>query len=146
MKVLFLDVDGVLNTDKTRRDNGLEFIDPIRVNLVNDIVDRTGCEVVLSSSWRVFFKQEKLHKMFKEAGLKKPLHDFTPVARAPDGRGDEIMRWLEDQGEVTFAIVDDDVFDITPIFSEDVVVQTNDDDGLTPEHAENLIKILGGGS
>ena len=55
VKVLFLDIDGVVNNEYTRRKFG-DFItlDPARVALVQRIVRNTGCEIVLSSSWRLF--------------------------------------------------------------------------------------------
>jgi len=50
VKVLFLDIDGVVNNEHTRKKFG-DFItlDPARVALVQRIVRNTGCEIVLSS-------------------------------------------------------------------------------------------------
>ena len=59
MKVIFLDVDGVLNSDEyfDRIQNldieGIESdIDINKVKLLKKAVDTTGAKVVLSSSWR----------------------------------------------------------------------------------------------
>lgn len=51
MKILFLDVDGVLNGHE-RHDNGYCGIDENRVRYLDLIVERTGCRIVLASAWR----------------------------------------------------------------------------------------------
>ena len=49
-KVIFLDCDGVLNSDKTLYEsNSLE--DDLILNL-KELVDKTGAKLILSSSWR----------------------------------------------------------------------------------------------
>lgn len=64
MKIIFLDVDGVLNTSKTFKrvydlfkntgKKELE-IDLFRLEYLKQIIDQTGAKIVLSSSWRRFF-------------------------------------------------------------------------------------------
>ena len=46
MKVIFLDIDGVLNIDSDRT------ISVEKIKLLSTIIKQTGAEVVLSSSWR----------------------------------------------------------------------------------------------
>ena len=46
-KVIFLDIDGVLN-----QDNGGPKIEECYVKLLAHIVEETGAELILSSSWR----------------------------------------------------------------------------------------------
>ena len=61
MKVIFLDVDGVLNTPKfIRRQSSFSSIDPVLVDIVVHIVNKTGCKIVLSSSWRVDENDKKI--------------------------------------------------------------------------------------
>jgi hypothetical protein len=53
-KILFLDIDGVVNNSKSHEKysyRGMLGIDPNLAFLVGKIVLDTGCEVVLSSSW-----------------------------------------------------------------------------------------------
>lgn len=59
MKIIFLDVDGVLNSDeyieKTKKLNiqGIESeVDPEKITLLRNAIVETGAKVVLSSSWR----------------------------------------------------------------------------------------------
>ena len=108
MKVLFLDIDGVVNNEHTRRKFGhLITLDPARVALVQRIVRNTGCEIVLSSSWRLFqnCRDELERKICKFA-------DITPILHAP--RGYEIKVWLTRHPEIEHYAILDDAASILP--------------------------------
>src|SRR6516164_2653766 len=103
VKVLFLDIDGVVNNKHTKENfKGLIMgIDPAMAALVQRIVRNTGCEVVLSSSWRLYqySRDEVERKVCKFA-------DITPILYAP--RGYEIKAWLTLHPEIQhYAILDD---------------------------------------
>ena len=73
-KYLFLDIDGVLNSVSWYREEWNKNhvypqgdFDPKCVELVNRIVEETGCKVVVSSSWRT---ESNLQSIFDKAGLK----------------------------------------------------------------------------
>ena len=66
MKVVFLDVDGVLNTSKTFERVYYSFkntgkkeleIDSFRLEYLREIIDETDSKLVLSSTWRRFFEK-----------------------------------------------------------------------------------------
>lgn len=95
--VLFLDVDGVLNSATFFAENPpmpVTSVDPKAVRRIQRVVEATGALVVLSSSWR-----------------KQP-EDLTPTLTdrmAAPARCDEILAWLDEHSEVTqYAIIDDD--------------------------------------
>lgn len=151
--VLFLDFDGVLNTRSGRIANGIEHICPQRVELVNQIVERTGCAVVVSSTWRLLFSPkplfdlqqiEAMQQILDAAGAKFAVYGVTPtIENSPrwPTRGDEIQKWLDDRPEETgpFASVDDEA----PMgHLEHRCVRTNDQDGLTQAHVERLVTLL----
>lgn len=54
IKVIFLDVDGVLNSDRTVRktQGGYTFVDNRQMKNLKHIINMTGAKVVLSSDWR----------------------------------------------------------------------------------------------
>ena len=54
MKVVFLDIDGVLNDDTTpsRTKSRLIFVDREKLLRLKRIVAATGAKIVLSSTWR----------------------------------------------------------------------------------------------
>lgn len=141
MKVLFLDIDGVVNCATTKqRHRGFIGIDPYMAFLVGKIVlDVPDLKVVLSSSWRTFH-DDGVEEISRQV---TPIHDVTPSPwydRESDHhsmRGEEIQKWLDEHQEVTtYAIVDDD----TRILAEQLpnFFQTFWDTGITPEIAQKI--------
>jgi hypothetical protein len=104
MKVLFLDIDGVVNNATTTQRSGLFVgIDPLLAFRVGKIQLDTGCEVVLSSAWRLFpdGRAEVEQRVV-------PIMDITPDLEGKTDRGCEVLAWLKDHPEVTHhAILDD---------------------------------------
>lgn len=104
MKVLFLDIDGVVNSRATTSfKNKLYPVDPHMAFMVGKIQLDTDCQVVLSSSWR--------HHPDGVAAVEKSIvkiYDKTPMLNA-GVRGHEIQAWLDKHPEVErYAILDDD--------------------------------------
>lgn len=134
MKVLFLDIDGVCNCESTRqRSRGFIGIDPHMAFRVGKIVLDTGCQVVLSSSWRHFEggREEVDQQVYKTL-------DITPTA-ASGFRGDEINMWLKDHPEVTrYAILDDD----SDFHPDQPLFKTTWQTGITDEVAQALTAYL----
>lgn len=134
MKVLFLDFDGVLNSqqsahfwhnkrDQSKWENEMysswqgtlfeylahEFC-PIALSNMEELMRRIpDLKIVVSSTWRMGNSVEDLKKILAPVKLvSDAIIDKTPVFR--DGpRGNEIQDWLNRHPEVTeFVIVDDD--------------------------------------
>ena len=152
MKIVFLDVDGVLNYIGCKSHTyGYYFVEDNKIKLLKEIIDRTEAQIVLSSSWRVErfdkykftkpYKYKLYHKLVKklnEYGLTILSH--TPVLH--EWRGKEIDQWLKSwEGEVieNFVILDDR-YDMDPYM--DKLVQTSLSVGLTRETVEQAVKIL----
>ncbi len=171
MKVIFLDIDGVLNTTQTFRDIHQEFvetgkrrieIDLNRLSLLKEIVDKTGAVIVLSSSWRNLGKMsngnyiplnEKMTsfiRLLEAYGLS--IYDITP--RDPRGiRQNEIDKWLEDKEVEQFIVLDDDSYDLQKFLhkeliktsftaDDEMVKDMNDCTGLCEHHVQEAIKKL----
>lgn len=134
MKILFLDIDGVVNcSTTTQRHRGFIGIDPHMAFLVGKIQLDTGCEVVLSSSWR--------HSKEGKSEVRKQVVKFIDCTPTSDSgfRGNEITQWLSEHPEVTrHAILDDDsdFYDDQPLFRTDWRT------GLTLEIANEVIEYL----
>lgn len=134
MKILFLDIDGVVNCKTTlQRHRGFIGIDPYMAFLVGKIMLDTDCQVVLSSSWRHFPDgREEVERQVCQ------ILDITPQPTTGI-RGDEIAAWLEKHPEVEkYAILDDnsDFHDDQPLF------QTSWEIGITPEIAAAVTNHL----
>ena len=114
MKVIFLDIDGVLNSDEYfDKIEGLNIegiekqIDVEKIKLLKRAVEETGSNVVLSSSWRYTRNAQYLKQLLLEYGI---LADSTPFMK--NKRGEEIKGWLEEHKDTEdFVILDDEIFD-----------------------------------
>ena len=114
MKIIFLDVDGVLNSDeyfdkiKNLDIQGIERdIDVEKIKLLKKAIDATGAEVVLSSSWRYTRNAQYLKELLLKYGI---YVDSTPYIQ--NERGLEIRKWLSEHQDVEdFVILDDEIFE-----------------------------------
>lgn len=150
MKVVFLDVDGVLNnidTFKKRKDiynkSGVIIprIDFYRVEFLKEIVDNTDAKIVISSIWRKYENDLKeLKEVFDLYDLE--IYDITGIDK--NGiRENEIIDWLNKNDVDSFVILDDETSDL--IHLEKYVVKTRFDGlatGLLCEHIPYAINIL----
>lgn len=111
-KVIFLDIDGVMNhlgTGGDRRRGLVSWLDPGNVAVLNEIVRSTGAVVVLSSSWRLTMSLTALQEAFAEAGCVARLVGITPDIDQRR-RVREISAWLAQQVEppARYVIIDDE--------------------------------------
>lgn len=144
MKVIFLDIDGVLNSvDFLPEELALGWdgwkanIDPARVAKLNDLVMASDATVVLSSTWRFHFPAATMTRMLRECGASFDLHSVTPTHTK--GRVDGIYAWIHLHGEPkAWVCIDDD-----PNCMEcgDHWVRTVD--GLEDEHVAEALAKLG---
>ena len=147
MKVLFLDVDGVLNSTRSCIANGgygwignhtsWEQLDPVAVKLIRKLCEETDCKVVLSSSWRILATQQDIVAFEKFLGVE--IVGETPQKKGI--RGEEIKEWIDKNSPEVYAIVDDDS-DMLPE-QHDVFIQTTHSDGLSFQNFLDLKTILG---
>jgi hypothetical protein len=114
MKVIFLDIDGVLNCPKTPNPRKFPYvIDDGLLARFRQLIERTGASVVLSSTWRY-----DPAGIFSAKHYGVPFIDITPDM--PDEpRCKEILTWIRNHPEVTrYAVIDDedDELDGLPFF------------------------------
>lgn len=106
MKLLFLDIDGCLNSYKTRILYGhkktVETLDPIALDLIKKIVDETKCVICLSSEWRLYHDFMKLGKQLDLPILFETIHDDSMT------RSEQIQEVLEALKPDKYAIIDDE--------------------------------------
>ena len=152
MKAIFLDVDGVLNSDEyfdsvsDSDDDSIENeIDMDKIKLLKEAVDLTDAQVVLSSSWRYTRKAQSLRELLIENGI---VTDVTPFLQ--NKRGLEIKSWLKNNPDVDdFVILDDEVFDSYDDFLLSKLIKTSDFNGkgfgrgLLPKDVDKIVKQLG---
>lgn len=133
-RILFLDVNGVLNS---RDDCGLEGLGDSHLCELKRIVDEARCQIVLTSSWRLADDlTTKLRLAFKRHGVPVWI-DSTPDLI---DRAEEVQAWLRVNGPCVCVIVDDDCegFGATGLR----LVQTSVKHGLTAERATEVISAF----
>ena len=135
-KVIFLDIDGVLNCQRTSNPRHLPYIiDDALLTRLRQLVDRTDASVVLSSTWR--YDPAGIFSA-KRYGI--PFIDVIPdLPHEP--RRKEILQWLQEHPEVTRYIViddEDDDLDRLPLF------QPSSRTGLTEEIVTGAADYLNG--
>lgn len=146
MKIIFLDIDGVLNSEETvkrriRSDKGFIGIDPYLVAIFNRIIFAIDAKIVLSSSWRILpdSQQEVRDRVMDFIDMTK--HPFQKENGEWSVRGDEIQEWLSRHPEVTkYAILDDDTDGMRQ--HGDNYFRTYWEEGLTEEIAKKVVDHL----
>lgn len=152
MKIIFLDIDGVLVTrrhlsslmqsgQRFSDGMGLSLFDPICVENFIRIINETNAQIVISSTWRMM--PDAVDIVWAERKMPGRIVSVTP--RSSSGRrGEEIQRWFEvhkDNFDVErFVIIDDEVADMGEMLPH--VVKTTWMSGLTQELADEIINRL----
>ena len=150
MKIIFLDIDGVVNcwNTKERAPSKVVGVEQRLIAYIKEIVDATGTKVVLSSTWRKdwvlnLFNGKDWDYLCEEFA-KQNLYffDYTPI-RSDSHRGKEIKEWLENTSYdvSSYVIIDDEMFDIKDLH-EGHMVQTSFNDGIQPGAVKVAIEIL----
>jgi len=136
MRVLFLDIDGVLRTT-----GHIDILEPALILNLKRIVEEAKVEIVLSSDWRKkFIDRQMVIDQLGFFGLK--LFDCTSVRLSHRIRWCEIQEWLDEHKEVErFVIVDDDEDARIPD-NPNTFFFTDWKKGLTKEKADEIIKFF----
>ncbi|KKM82776.1 hypothetical protein LCGC14_1316150 [marine sediment metagenome] len=163
MSIIFLDIDGVLNSFEKHADLnvphstwcpevmnafGIELeVFPEMIERINRVTDATGAKLIISSSWRVGYLADwadviiHLHNV----GLKGFIVGRTPWDK--DGpelrtRGREIVAWFKQhpREKIDSFIILDDLDKMEPLM--DHLIQTDHRIGMQDEHVERAIEML----
>lgn len=161
-KVVFLDIDGVLNSNFWNDNHQREIsdgtlIDEEKVKLLASLVKRTSAKIILHSGWRFWFdselkplrtEAERLVELFAKEGLS--IDGLTPDLTTEEIRrtkkfslvkADEILLWLKLHDDVTGWVVLDDL-DLHNCQVEQHQVRTDQRIGLTLADIERAERIL----
>lgn len=155
MKIIFLDIDGVLNSSDYRKQLGIQYfseiIDQSKMPLLKTIVDAADAKIVLSTSWRKFWNEgnsqldhvgQYINDVFAENGL--TVYSKTPVMEE-SGRNAEIKAWLNGKWHVDgYVILDDKDFGWSPDLRAHFVRTDLNGDGLEAVQVQETIDVLNG--
>lgn len=163
MKIIFLDIDGVLNyadlfaPKYVKKSEGRSRLVPHQFERfpicekacarLTELVNATGAKIVISSTWRL--GKDDMQELHATGVLDNCLHEdwrTKSITTNHNGilmahRGVEIQEWLSRHPEVISYVILDDNSDMLPS-QENNFVQTNFDDGLQDIHIERAKIIL----
>lgn len=159
MKIIFLDIDGVLNSTEQfnlhneNNDSKLSLeIYKYHIKQLNNLIEQTGAYVVISSSWKHYHSVVGWNDIFKLLGIKATVIGTTP--QTTTFRGTQILVWLlEHKSNIergfsdelypyeveSFVILDDDS-DMEMLLPR--LVQCNAYSGLTEKEVNEAIELL----
>lgn len=136
MDIIFLDVDGVLNNQKTMTCG--EMLEDKCIIRLKTILDNTNTKIVLSSSWRL--RSDSHIKLLRESFSKCGINPNIIIDKTIQltNRNDEILHWVNSHDVNKWVAIDD-----YPLkFNSDHFVQTDFIPGLTDKNVEQVIKIF----
>ena len=160
--IIFLDIDGVLNSkfwdsEHQREMSDGKFVDEEAVRLLAELVNRADARVILHSGWRFWF-DEDLKPLRPEAEhLLETMQseDITIDGVTPDltteeirrskkfslVKADEILLWMKENGEFANWVVLDDL-DLHNSEVEKHQIKPDPNVGITKEDVDKALIIL----
>lgn len=154
MNIIFLDIDGVLNSYAYYKETGND-LNLKSVDILSQIYYKFNCKIVLSSTWRELkdISEESAQKMWKHlvdtlSKYNMEIYDITPIIK--NNRPLEIATWLQNNSCSNFLILDDDfpLLEYKKYGLEKHVVKTIyftykiENGGLQEKHKDKAFKIL----
>lgn len=166
-KIIFLDFDGVLNTEHYQgllryqgepwQDEHGAFFDSNAVKQLKRIIDATGADIVIESSWK-YLGLEAMKELWKARNLPERIIDITPSSFSDEYllktnlddldismlhcKVMEIALWLSEQEDVRYVIIDDEYVILDSQLPHFIL--TNPYEGITEEQTNRAISILNG--
>ena len=154
-KVIFLDIDGVLNTSYTKyRD---EVLDDFRLDYLAKIVNKTRAKIVLTSTWRYnlsksFFSFKAYNNSAKRLIELLKERDLKISALLPDApnnrRAEDIAEFIKKHKVTHFVILDDELFNYESLKLSEHLLRTSFyednelDAGITQKMIRQAVQIL----
>lgn len=145
-KLIFLDIDGVLNRHSYSELSQSNSIDPDCVARLNRILNATDARIVLSSAWRYMLIGKAMsiigfdYLLRTHGVIANRLIGRTPADEEVTERGWQIHQWRKENDHCgKYVVIDDMDLHISPLHP---FVQTQGDVGLTDKEADQVIAIL----
>ena len=144
MKIIFLDIDGVMNCEGNnfveKRDQYGHLFYDVSVYWLNKLIKETGAKIVISSTWRMSGKE-----MWKHRNMAGEVIDITPIlpriGKRSAPRGLEIDYWLYENQVDSYMILDDDSDML--YCQRNNFIEVSSKSGFGEEHYLQAKKILG---
>lgn len=159
MKVIFLDIDGVLN-NALEADEHMDVLlngeyqgiySPRCVDRLNDLIKRTDARIVLTSVWRCGLSIDEINTVLNDMGVNGECIAKTDMLDHQYSwafRGNEILKWIQDNEELlgkrydfrSYVILDDDTDML--LWQRHNYVNCDPEIGLTDRVVAKAVAIL----
>lgn len=150
MKIIFLDIDGVLNSIDSMvafsKKGQVDKLDAVSIGLLQKLCVDTQAKIVISSTWRLGRSVKSFLDIFAQYGwMDAPVIDKTEwrvsESCGQDTRGHQIKEWLDRHIVSNFVILDDDS-DMLPEQLNNFVHISNVN-GFRTQHYCKALRVLG---
>jgi len=116
MKVLFLDIDGVLNTDRTHNSYSkfhVEYFSDLEYscleNLQSILLAHPDCRIIIHSAWREELKAFRFKEIFNTLGYSIISDSIFGCTNPELSKADSIFEYVQALRLKNYVIVDDDI-------------------------------------
>ena len=158
MKIIFLDIDGVLNNSLEVDEHKQVYLgedyqglySPRCVERLNKLIEATSAKIVLSSTWRIGLNLEQVQEIMDIMGISCEVIGITDyLVERYNFRGNEIYKWIKDNSKVysidefdyrSFVILDDDTDML--MWQKDNYVNCDPEIGMTDRTVAKATAIL----
>lgn len=140
-KIIFLDINGVVLTIPPDGHFEVE-LEPSAnaISNLNLLVQVTGAEVVVTSTWRIGRTVDELESLLKSWGYRGSVLDKTKNGDGDEDRGYDIRNWLSRHEVESFVVIDDDRTDLEEFARH--LVSPRPDVGLQLHDVSEAVRIL----
>lgn len=136
MKLVFLDIDGVLNHGVRYERFDFPRLFPEHCARFQQLCLRADAEIIVVSNWKGIIPAELLVEHLRAAGITASVRGATPFRAT---RGEEVKLWREmNLHQEPYVILDDR----TDYMASQPLVRTEDAVGLLDEHVERALQLL----
>lgn len=151
MNIIFLDIDGVMRTEKSDKQWSEITGQPVPVNVferlfsnhsvstLNEIIYLTDAKIVVSSTWRKYHTLQELEKAFRIRGVRGEIIDTTKIL---ENRGEEIQEWLDTHQVNKYVVIDDNIKNIILHINPNKVIECCPKTGLTIDLFDKITDLL----
>jgi hypothetical protein len=149
-KILFLDHDGVICLydnwgSRLKSKNKFDDFDKGAIKVLNKIIEKTDCEIVVSSDWRYHGTLEELQQLYRDWGISKVpisvtlISPFQSTSILERARASDIKQWVDDNLTENDRWVAVDDLNMDYYIKENFVWTPRDTEGIKQKGIKNKI-------
>lgn len=145
LALAFLDIDGVLNTERLRGRYGSDYLCTARVDRVNELCEKSGASIVLTTTWAEHGRYEQTVKALRAVGLTAHVEGVVDYQIKSDDdlsdRSTQILSYVKRResntlGKVNYVVLDDLRLQGVPL------VHIDDQWGILETDIDRAVKVL----